>query len=640
MADASRRRRPARACGRRRGRRADHRPAGSAARTPPADRRRRRMRADRRPARCHGTEIALGKRFGVTAQLYALRRAGDQGIGDFSALAEAGEAAGGAGAAYLGVSPMHMLFPRDRERASPYYPSDRRFLDPILIDVFDAGLPRDASAEAALAALAPAAAKTAAARLVDYPEVWRIKHAALEALHGAFARLAAAQPGRPARRRLSRLRRAGRRSAEAIRRLPGDRRRRGGRELAPVAGGAAGRRSGRRRRCDRQGGEAFRLRALLSVGRRPATRPGGGARAQEWTDNRLLPRSRGRIRARRRRSLGAGEGADARRDCRAPPDPFSIQGQNWCLPAPNPLAGARQGWRNLSALYAANMRHAGMLRIDHAMGLQRLFLIPDGAKPSEGAYLSYPLDDLIGHIALESRRARCIVVGEDLGTVAEGFRERMTKAGVLGMRVLYFERNGAEFSPPARISDAVGGLRLDARPPDPRGLVAGNRYRGAAFARPPVARPGGRGDRGAAQGQANPRRRLAGRRPDRNGPGRGGPARRRDRGGGPRLRRRRRIDFSRAPSSTTSPAKRSRPTCPGPTASGRTGASGQRAMSRPFSRRVAPDPSCPPSRQDGGRPGLSAGGGTPPLLARTSSREITARSKSPRGRAGCRSPAC
>ena len=133
----------------------------------------------------------------------------------------------------------------------------------------------------------------------------------------------------------------------------------------------------------------------------------------------------------------------------APPDPFSVQGQNWNLPAPNPLAGAREGWAALSALYAANMRHAGMLRIDHAMGLQRLFLIPDGARPADGAYLAYPLDDLIGHIALESHRARCMVVGEDLGTVPEGFRARLTRANILGMRVLWFERRGAEILPPA-----------------------------------------------------------------------------------------------------------------------------------------------------------------------------------------------
>ena len=96
------------------------------------------------------------------------------------------------------------------------------------------------------------------------------------------------------------------------------------------------------------------------------------------------------------------------------------------------------------------MRHVGMLRIDHAMGLERLFLIPDGASPAKGAYLSYPLDDLIGHIALESQRARCMIVGEDLGTVPEGFRDRLARANILGMRVLWFERKGAEVRPPSR----------------------------------------------------------------------------------------------------------------------------------------------------------------------------------------------
>ena len=105
----------------------------------------------------------------------------------------------------------------------------------------------------------------------------------------------------------------------------------------------------------------------------------------------------------------------------APPDPFSTQGQVWNLPPPNPVAGAQQGWKGLAGLYAANMRHAGLLRIDHAMGLTRLFVVPDGAKPSEGAYVAYPFDELIGQIALESQRNKCAVVGEDLGTVPPGF---------------------------------------------------------------------------------------------------------------------------------------------------------------------------------------------------------------------------
>ena len=149
------------------------------------------------PPEAYSPEAALRKRFGVTAQLYAMRREGDQGVGDFSTLARAAEAAGGAGAAYFGVSPMHMLFPRDRERASPYHPSDRRFLDPILIDVLDAALPRDEGFDAALGALGPAIAAASAAKLVDYPAVWTIKRAALEALPCGFC----ARPRRPTERR-------------------------------------------------------------------------------------------------------------------------------------------------------------------------------------------------------------------------------------------------------------------------------------------------------------------------------------------------------------------------------------------------------------------------------------------------------
>ena len=95
------------------------------------------------------------------------------------------------------------------------------------------------------------------------------------------------------------------------------------------------------------------------------------------------------------------------------------------------------------------MRHAGALRIDHAMGLERLFVVPEGAKPLEGAYLSYPLNDLLGQLALESTRANCIVVGEDLGTLPWGFSERLAEANVLSYRVLWFEREEEGFAPPS-----------------------------------------------------------------------------------------------------------------------------------------------------------------------------------------------
>jgi 4-alpha-glucanotransferase len=120
------------------------------------------------------------------------------------------------------------------------------------------------------------------------------------------------------------------------------------------------------------------------------------------------------------------------------------------LPPFNPRALRDEAYRSFIELIRANMRHAGGLRIDHVMALQQLYWIPAGQPPSEGAYVRYPLDDLVGILALESQRNRCLVVGEDLGTVPAGFRERMAEAHILSYRVLYFERDANGFLPPER----------------------------------------------------------------------------------------------------------------------------------------------------------------------------------------------
>jgi glycogen debranching enzyme GlgX/4-alpha-glucanotransferase len=405
------------------------------------------------PPEAYSPKAALRKRFGVAAQLYALRRADedgrDQGIGDFSALAVAGERAGSVGAAYLGVSPLHMLFPRDRERASPYYPSDRRFLDPIFIDALDdAGLLGDEALNAALAAMAPQFAAASATKNVEYGEVWLAKRAALEARSAAFVRLRAARPGD---RLLAEYHAFARSGGEALRRFAA---------FQAAADGEAGE-NWRLWPQDLRDGESKAIDHAIERNRQGFE----FALFCQWLADRQLGRAAERARDRGLeiglyRDLAVGAAPDGAESWAhagalahgvtigAPPDPFSVQGQNWSLPAPNPLAGAREGWASLSAVYRANMRHAGMLRIDHAMGLERLFLIPEGARPAEGAYLSYPLDDLIGHIALESQRAQCMVIGEDLGTVPEGFRDRLTRANIAGMRVLWFERDGARVRPP------------------------------------------------------------------------------------------------------------------------------------------------------------------------------------------------
>jgi glycogen operon protein len=108
---------------------------------------------------------------------------------------------------------------------------------------------------------------------------------------------------------------------------------------------------------------------------------------------------------------------------------------------------AETGFASFARLLAANMRHAGALRIDHAMGLSRLFWIPEGGNGADGAYVSYPFADLIGQVALESMRARCLIVGEDLGTVPDGFHTVLSEADILSYRVLLLEREGRGFKP-------------------------------------------------------------------------------------------------------------------------------------------------------------------------------------------------
>jgi 4-alpha-glucanotransferase len=125
----------------------------------------------------------------------------------------------------------------------------------------------------------------------------------------------------------------------------------------------------------------------------------------------------------------------------APPDILNPAGQDWGLPPFHPRMLREEGYRSFIELLRANMRHAGGLRIDHVMALQHLYWVPHGEKPPAGGYVRYPLDDLVGILSLESHRHHCLVVGEDLGTVPEGFRARMAAANILSYRVLFFEQD-------------------------------------------------------------------------------------------------------------------------------------------------------------------------------------------------------
>jgi len=379
-------------------------------------------------------------RFGISAQVYALRNKGvDQGIGDFSSVEALAAAASRSGATYVGLSPVHALHPVDRQRVSPYQPSDRRFIESLLVDVtLLPGFETDSSVNAALAAQSAAFARAAEANSVDYPAVARAKRQVFEAawralpayasILGAFERFRAERGA----------------DLESFAMFTALSERYGTTDLsawpAPM----------RSRNASGAAGAAIEL----------ADRIGFHAFVQYLADVQLGNAARSGAQLYRDLAVGAApDGAEVWGDpgsviagfsIGAPPDPLGPLGQVWGLPPPNPIELHRTGLGAFERLLAANMRHAAALRIDHVMGLRRLFVVPDGARGVDGCYIDMPFPHLLGHLAKASQAARCLVVGEDLGTVPEGMREVLAKHEILSYRVLWFERDGRSFRPPAQ----------------------------------------------------------------------------------------------------------------------------------------------------------------------------------------------
>jgi glycogen operon protein len=366
-----------------------------------------------------------GRLWGVSVQLYSLARGGDQGIGDFTTLAGLAAAAAREGASSLAINPLHALFPHHRDRASPYYPSDRRFLDPIYLD-----LERVPFADAA------GARAGSGSGAIDYPAVWAAKARALEqsfARGGGVPELDTfiAAGGEALQRFALFAAIAETRPGESWRQWPEGLRRPGGAAASAFVAAHAPRlrfHAYLQWLCDQQLQHAARSAGGLSLGLCRDLAVGAAPDGAEiWAQASLVAEGV---------SIGA------------PPDPFGPQGQVWGLPPFDPHRLRADGYRSIAALFAANMRHAGALRIDHVMGLARQFWVPDGAEGADGAYVRFPLDDLLGVLTLESDRARCLVIGEDLGTVPDGLREALWDAGALSYRILPFERDGPAFRPP------------------------------------------------------------------------------------------------------------------------------------------------------------------------------------------------
>ncbi|MFF1796844.1 4-alpha-glucanotransferase [Kitasatospora sp. NPDC058263] len=393
-----------------------------------------------------------GRGWGFLAQLYSVLSDRSWGMGDLADLAELTQWAGSLGAGFVQINPLHAGLPGTPSDPSPYRPSSRRFADPVHLRV--EAVPEYAYLTGERWAEAEELGRRAARLraevlghdgLIDRDAVWALKRRALELLHeverGAGARAA----------------------YEAFRRREGEWLERYAlwNALAEVHGAdwhawpkglrhpdsphvvlaaeeladrvefhrwlawQVDRQLAAAQQAARTAGMAVGLIHDLAVGVHP-----DGADAWALQD-----------------ALGGGISVGA------PPDAFNAHGQDWGLPPWRPDALAASGYAPYAELLRSAARHAGAIRIDHVMGLFRLWWVPAGHPPTEGAYVHYDAEAMLGVLALEAHRAGTAVIGEDLGTVEPGVREELAARGVLGTSVLWFERDwqaGGEILPPER----------------------------------------------------------------------------------------------------------------------------------------------------------------------------------------------
>ncbi|MBD1554009.1 4-alpha-glucanotransferase [Pseudomonas typographi] len=396
------------------------------------------------PAHCYSAQEVVGsdapRLWGLGAQLYSLRRPGDGGFGDMQALEALARAAGQRGADALAISPIHAMFSSDTERYSPYSPSSRLFLNSLYASpasVLGADAVRSAIERTGLGRSLSELEKL---DLVDWPAAAGAKQVLLRSLFDEFQ-----ANDSPLHEDLRQFRHTGGQALEnhcRFEALQADHARRGqpqdwrqwaaplreprSEEVAAFAQEHAdevayyafcqwliARSLENAQRTAKASGMRVGLVADLAVG-------ADGAGSQAWgRQDELLA------------SLTVG----------APPDILNRAGQSWGISAFSPQGLVRHGYRAFIEMLRANFAHAGGLRIDHVLGLNRLWVIPQGDSPRDGAYLHYPLDDMLRLLALESQRHRAIVLGEDLGTVPEGLREKLAARRILGMRVLLFEQH-------------------------------------------------------------------------------------------------------------------------------------------------------------------------------------------------------
>lgn len=385
--------------------------------------------------------IGARRTWGLATQLYSVTSVGSWGVGDLTDLADLAVWAGSRhGAGFVLVNPLHAAAPTAPMEPSPYLPTSRRFVSPLYLRV--EAIPEFAAMPGRRRVRKGQKACAAAARkgdTIDRDAAWAAKRAALTLIHQVPRSAGREQAYRAYRRREGAALddfavwcALAEKLGSDWRAWPAGLQHPSGPDVTDFAErhpGAVDFHRWLQWQLDDQlasaqsqalrTGMALGIMADLAVGVHPSG-------ADAWSLQDVL-------------ALGVTAGA--------PPDEFNQLGQDWSQPPWRPDRLEELGYEPFRALIATILRHAGGVRIDHIIGLFRLWWIPQGAPPADGTYVRYDHDAMIGIVALEAHRAGAVVVGEDLGTVEPWVRDYLRERGLLGTSILWFEHDSGSRGP-------------------------------------------------------------------------------------------------------------------------------------------------------------------------------------------------
>ncbi|WP_032096649.1 MULTISPECIES: 4-alpha-glucanotransferase [unclassified Alteromonas] len=409
------------------------------------------------PEACYSPkEIKEGKKiWGLSVQLYCVRSENNWGIGDFSDLAKLIDNAAGVGADFIGLNPIHALYPANPNACSPYGPSSRRWLNYLYIDVTAVEGFEDKSVQDVVNAddFVDTLKHARDAEHVDYEAVAKLKLSALYALFNIYDKQFL-RGKTPQNKAFNAFVEAGGESLDMLAvydalqsKLKADGKESWGWPVFPKAYKDYHNSAVAKFKKDNAHDVKFYL-FLQWIAAQQLDMASSRATDANMT-----------IGLYRDLAVGVSEGSaeiwgnkdlyctDA--SVGAPPDILGPLGQNWGLPPMDPQKLYEQQYQPIIDLFASNMASSGSLRIDHVMALLRLWWVCKGDSAKEGGYVYYPVDDLLGILALESHRNESLVIGEDLGTVPEEIRSKLAQNGVYSYRVFFFEQaeDGGFYSP-------------------------------------------------------------------------------------------------------------------------------------------------------------------------------------------------